>query len=85
MTAVRRDTGARSALASADLETLVSPLLDQIQADMFDRAKRQRDEAIRRVDQWEDFVPALDAKNMVLIPWCDTTECEEYIKDNSRR
>ena len=47
-----------------DLATAIPALLEQIQADMYDRA----DEAFRthrvQITNWDDFVPALDNKNV---------------------
>ena len=68
-----------------ELNTEVPKLLEQIQADMYARA----DDSFRthrvQVTKWEDFVPALDEKNVVLIPHCLTEECEDKIKELSAR
>ncbi|RUS26502.1 hypothetical protein BC938DRAFT_470686 [Jimgerdemannia flammicorona] len=85
VTSVRRDTGARSTIPLADVESSVPASLTTIQADMYARAKKQQVESIRRVDRWDDFVPALDEKKLVLIPWCDRGDCEENIKERSAR
>uniref|UniRef100_A0A7S1GDH7 proline--tRNA ligase n=1 Tax=Bicosoecida sp. CB-2014 TaxID=1486930 RepID=A0A7S1GDH7_9STRA len=82
-TAVRRDNGEKSQIPLADLATAVPELLETIQADMLARARGVRDSHIAVVNRWEDFVPALDAKNLVLAPWCELTSCEEAVKHRS--
>lgn len=36
------------------------------------------------LNRWEDFVPALDKKNLVLAPWCERIECEEEVKEKTQ-
>lgn len=37
-----------------------------------------------QVTKWEDFVPALNKKCIVLTPFCNETEWEETVKKRSR-
>ena len=83
--AVRRDTGAKAPIALASLETDVPALLETIQSDMYARAKATYDSRIVAVTDWKDFVPALDKKNIVVIPWCEEEACEDDIKERSGR
>jgi prolyl-tRNA synthetase len=85
VTAVRRDTGAKFAIPLDNIEAGVNEALETIQRDMYTRAKTERDASIVRVDKWEDFVPTLNDKKLILIPWCDRMECEDDIKDRSAR
>ncbi|KAH8845571.1 hypothetical protein MCOR27_004512 [Pyricularia oryzae] len=77
----RRDTGEKGSIAIADLATKVPELLETIQKAMYDKA----DAAFRShrivVAEWEKVVPALDSKNVVLIPHCLDGKCEDHIKD----
>jgi len=82
---VRRDNGAKESIPLAELTSRVSNTLKTIQKDMFDRAKKVYDEHVKIVLKWEDFVPTLDGKNFVLIPWCEEEECEDSIKEKSTR
>ena len=72
-------------ISIAELNTEVPKLLETIQADMYKRA----DESFRthrvQVTNWDNFVPALNDKNVVLIPHCLTEECEDQIKNLSAR
>ncbi|KAH9477823.1 Putative proline--tRNA ligase C19C7.06 [Psilocybe cubensis] len=82
---VRRDTGAKNPIPLADLENSVSAILKTIQQDMFTKAKETYDSHVIEVTKWEDFVPALDGKNIVVIPWCNEEACEDDIKERSGR
>ncbi|KAJ7355494.1 hypothetical protein DFH08DRAFT_852579 [Mycena albidolilacea] len=82
---VRRDTGAKNPVDLANIGPTVTALLDTIQSDMFSKAKATYDSSIKEITHWDDFVPALDAKNIVAIPWCEVEECEDDIKERSGR
>ncbi|KAF8189290.1 hypothetical protein BJ912DRAFT_1105357 [Pholiota molesta] len=82
---VRRDNGAKNPIPLANLEVAVAELLKTIQSDMFNRAKEVYDSRVIEVTKWEDFVPALDNKCVVAIPWCDEEACEDDIKERSGR
>jgi prolyl-tRNA synthetase len=85
VTCVRRDTGAKFAVALDNLEQGIKEALDTMQREMYERAQAKMDASIVRVDKWEDFVPTLNQKKLLLVPWCDRTECEDDIKDRSAR
>ena len=67
---VRRDTGEKSPVAQANLAKDIQALLDNIQRGLYTKAKVSFDSHIKKVYKWEDFVPALNAKNVILMPWC---------------
>ncbi|KAL1841330.1 hypothetical protein VTJ49DRAFT_7167 [Mycothermus thermophilus] len=77
----RRDTGEKGTIPIADLTTAVPALLETIQKDMYDRADAAYRAHRLQITKWEDVVPALDAKNVVLIPHCLTEPCEKRIKE----
>ena len=82
---VRRDNGEKAQMSMVDLAPALHSLLTTVQADMLQRATAVRDARLKHVTEWKDFVPALDGKNLVMIPWCETVKCEEQIKENSSR
>ncbi|EPQ53662.1 prolyl-tRNA synthetase [Gloeophyllum trabeum ATCC 11539] len=82
---VRRDNGAKAPLPLADIQTAVPKLLETIQSDMFTRAKEIYDSRVKLVTDWKDFVPTLDAKCVVAMPWCEEEACEDDIKERSAR
>lgn len=55
-------------------------VLEEIHESTLSRARAARDERIVQVKKWEEFVPALDQRTMVLAPWCEATPCEEDVK-----
>lgn len=81
---VRRDNGAKEDIQIANLATRIPELLEQIQKEMLERARAERDGRVRKVTEWKDFVPALQDGCMVLTPFCNETEWEEKVKTMSR-
>ncbi|KIK63847.1 hypothetical protein GYMLUDRAFT_40931 [Collybiopsis luxurians FD-317 M1] len=82
---VRRDNGVKNPLPLENISSLVSQLLEAIQSDMFKRAQETYYSRLREVTAWEDVVPNLDAKNVVVIPWCEVEACEDDIKERSAK
>ena len=80
---VRRDTREKVTVQLAELAAQAQALLETIQADMLARATAERNSRIATILAWKDFVPALDGKNMVLAPWCEDPESEEWVKRKS--
>lgn len=68
-----------------ELGTEVPKLLETIQADLYRRADEKYKSHTKKITNWDDFVPALDAKNVCLIPFCLTEKCEDEIKDMSAK
>lgn len=64
---------------------VVTKLLDTIQSDMFATAKAVFDQRLVQVTKWEDVVPTLDNKSIVVMPWCEVEACEDDIKERSGR
>ncbi|KAJ9395209.1 hypothetical protein DTO282F9_7867 [Paecilomyces variotii] len=77
----RRDTGAKGTIPIADLATQVPELLETIQKDMYNKADESFKSHRLVLREWEKVVPALDSRNIVLIPFCEEPSCEERIKD----
>lgn len=81
----RRDTGAKSPIPLSSIAPSVKSLLDTIQADLYTKAKSKYDERLKVVEKWEEVVPALDDKCIVVLPWCEREVCEDEIKEKSAR
>ena len=85
---VRRDTGTASSYPLKDISGQMSSLLETVQSDMFNKAKKIRDEKTVRLETWDQgkgFVGHLDDKCLVLAPWCEETKCEDEVKERSSR
>ena len=78
----RRDTKEKISIGVDDAEKHIIKLLEDIQNDMFSRAKKFRDEHITRVDDFKTFEEVLDTKTgFISAHWDGTTETEEKIKE----
>ncbi|KAJ5102079.1 hypothetical protein NUU61_004301 [Penicillium alfredii] len=88
VTTARRDIPGKDGKGSIpihELSTGVPALLETIQADLFKRAEQEYTNHRKLLTNWDDFVPALNEKNICVIPHCLTEECEDQIKDLSAR
>lgn len=85
VTYARRDTGEKGEIAIADLATKVPEMLETIQKDMYTKAESSFREHRIQVTDWEKVLPALDAKNVLLIPFCGEIKCEDRIKELTTR
>jgi len=88
VTAARRDIpgkDGKSTIPIPDLATAVPALLETIQKDLLKRATHEFDTHRKLITNWDDFTPALNEKNICVIPHCLTEECEDQIKDLSAR
>ncbi|CRK12283.1 hypothetical protein BN1708_010426, partial [Verticillium longisporum] len=77
----RRDTGEKGQILIADLATKVPELLETIQSDLYTKAEKSFREHRLKLTNWDEVVPALDAKNVVIIPFCLDGKCEDRIKE----
>ena len=77
----RRDTGEKGTIPIAELTTKVPALLETIQRDMYSKAEAAFRAHRLKVTAWDDVTPALDAKNVVIIPHCLVPDCEDKIKE----
>ena len=78
----RRDTKEKKQYSLTGLPAALHQLLEEIQQNLFDRAKSFRDEHITKVDSWEEFVKVLEEKGgFIAAHWDGTSETEEKIKE----
>ncbi|SEW38020.1 proline--tRNA ligase [Chitinophaga arvensicola] len=81
----RRDTKEKMSLSLDGLSNRIKDLLDEIQINLFNKAKAYRDSHITRVDTFEEFEKVLDEKGgFVSAHWDGTAETEEQIKDRTK-
>lgn len=81
---VRRDNLVKQNVPLDCLSSRVGELLEEIQKDMFERAKVKRDSCIVKAENWDEFINALNNKMMVLAPWCDEVDVEEDVKAKTK-
>lgn len=82
---VRRNDSRKFTVKLDELETRIPEILEELQQDLFLSAKELYDSHRVVVEDWKDFVPNLNKKNVILSPWCGVMECEEDIKDSSSK
>lgn len=81
----RRDTKEKGSVPLDTVADHVAQLLDDIQANLFNRAKAHRDAHITRVDSWAEFEEVLENKGgFVSAHWDGTTETELEIKERTK-
>jgi prolyl-tRNA synthetase len=81
---VRRDNGEKQQIKWDSLATDIPNLLDKIHEDMYHRAESTRDAHMKVAYNWEEFMGALNGRNLVLTPWCDEGLEEEKVKNKSK-
>jgi prolyl-tRNA synthetase len=78
----RRDTKTKESVTLDGLANTVLILLDDIQKNIYRKAKDYRDTHITKADTWEEFVRLLDGKGgFISAHWDGTAETEEKIKE----
>ena len=81
----RRDTKEKSSEPVEGIADHVEGLLDDIQNNLFNKAKAFRDERITKVDTWDEFMDVINTKGgFVLAHWDGTVETELKIKELSK-
>lgn len=81
----RRDTLEKTFYQSTDLGTKISHLLDNIQQNLFNKARDNMEDLTHKADQWEEFVQLIENKGgFVLAHWDGTKETEEAIKEKTK-
>jgi prolyl-tRNA synthetase len=78
----RRDTKEKMPVSMDGLANSVSVLLNDIQENIYNKAKIFRDNNITKADTWDEFEKLLDAKGgFIAAHWDGTAETEEKIKE----
>ena len=80
---VRRDTGDKKIISIDSITQEVKILLEQIQKDLYEKAKRYQEEKTKKADSWESFVEEINAGNFVLAHWSGEAEIEAQIKEKT--
>jgi prolyl-tRNA synthetase len=81
----RRDTKEKANASIDGIGLHVKNLLDDIQANIFNKAKAFRDDHITEANTWDEFVDLLDNKTgFISAHWDGTPETEEKIKEQTK-
>uniref|UniRef100_A0A1L8DRV9 Bifunctional glutamate/proline--tRNA ligase n=1 Tax=Nyssomyia neivai TaxID=330878 RepID=A0A1L8DRV9_9DIPT len=85
LVAVRRDTGQKITIKRATAAADIAMLLEKIHENMLAKATKDLNDHKKLTRNWDEFVKLLDAKNIILSPFCGNSQCEDKIKDESQR
>ena len=78
----RRDTKEKQSVSLVGITSYINELLEEIQDNLYNKAKSFREERITKADNWDDFVKLLDEKGgFVSAHWDGVPETEEKIKE----
>ena len=81
----RRDTLSKESIAQDNVVEHVEELLKEIQANLFQKALKHREEKTTKVESWEEFKTVLNDKGgFILAHWDGTPETEERIKEETK-
>jgi prolyl-tRNA synthetase len=81
----RRDTGTKETISISEVSNHVPQLLEDIQQNLYDRAKKFMDENTRSADTYEEFKEILEEHSgFIYAHWDGTAETEQKIKDETK-
>ena len=76
----RRDTLEKGEYALSGVVEEVKDLLEKVQKDMLEAARKRRDARITSADGIDGILKAVESGNFVKAGWCASRECEDKIK-----
>ncbi|HVA82950.1 MAG TPA: proline--tRNA ligase, partial [Candidatus Aquilonibacter sp.] len=80
----RRDTGVKSESSVDAVRENVDSLLDEIQANLYERAKAMLTSNTHLVKDYDEFKKVLKEKGGIIhAPWCDDQSCEDKVKEET--
>lgn len=80
---VRRDDRRKTDLPFEAIEDGIAKALDEIQKDLFNKAKKLLDEKTRSISDLAMFKKGIEEGMFVRSPWCGSQKCEEAIKEDT--
>jgi prolyl-tRNA synthetase len=80
----RRDTLTKESRALEGIAEHIKNLLNEIQANIYQKALQFREANTFRVDAWEDFKTQIEKGGFILAHWDGTSETEEKIKTETK-
>ncbi|KXJ99553.1 MAG: prolyl-tRNA synthetase [Acidobacteria bacterium OLB17] len=80
----RRDTLTKETRPIEGIAEHVEGLLNEIQANIYAKALKFREEHTYKVDTWDEFVRQIEEGGFILAHWDGTAETEEKIKEETK-
>ena len=84
MEIMRRDTLEKETRSCEGIEEYVKNLLEEIQANIYQKALKYRNEHIVKVNTYDEFKEQIEKGGFILAHWDGTTETEERIKEETK-
>ena len=82
---VRRDSGEKMAVKEEKLVETVEKLLNNIQENLFNKAKSFLQKNIREVSDYNEFKEVIEKKRgLIKTYWCGNKDCEDKIKEETK-
>ncbi len=85
LVAVRRDTGEKVKIKIASAEMHIGELLNDINSNLFARAKKVLADNTHKVKGYEELKKVIGGKKggIAQVPWCGSVECENKVKEDT--
>lgn len=80
----RRDNLTKESRSLDGVVDHIKTLLDEIQTNIFERARKFREDNTFKVDTWDGFKEQIERGGFILAHWDGTPETEEKIKDETK-
>ena len=80
----KRNDGKKQQLSQEGIVNSVQKILEDIHQEMYDKALQARLSHVKNIDNWADFMEALNHRNLCMAPWCDVQQCEIDVKERSK-
>jgi len=84
VTIARRDTGEKEEVTEEKAHQFIAKLLEKIQENLFNKAKKFLDENTREVQKFAEFKRVIEEeKGFIKAGWCGNAQCEEAVKEET--
>ncbi|MBD5275674.1 MAG: proline--tRNA ligase [Bacteroides sp.] len=81
---MRRDTLEKETLPLEGIEETVAGMLEDIQKNLLEKARKYREEMTTTADTYEEFKEKIEKGGFILAHWDGTSETEEKIKEETK-
>ncbi len=82
---VRRDTGTKQAIEISPLAEVIEKQLQQMQIDLFEKAKAYRKAKTFHIDSYEEFKKVIEeTPGFIYSYWCGSEKCEAEIAEETK-
>ncbi|MEM2139180.1 MAG: proline--tRNA ligase [Candidatus Woesearchaeota archaeon] len=79
----RRDNNEKYFVPFNEIETKVHFLIEEIQNNLYKRAKENIEKSIVKIKNWQEFLKAVENKKYIKAEHCGSIECEDEIRNKT--